>query len=89
MSHIEQELGEAFKRNASKHLGEHIGIVVRGIDLDSVDDTLVLFLANGKLPARYVASFRTAGEVARERVNSGVIHMKLDRRKLRVMYFVS
>ena len=60
MSNIEQEFGEALETNASEHFGEHIGMVVRGVNLDSVDDLFVLFFANGKLPARDVASLGTS-----------------------------
>ena len=52
VSDIEQEFCEPLERNASENLGKHVGKIITGVNLDGVNDTVILLLANGKLPAR-------------------------------------
>ena len=89
MSNIKQELGEPLKRNASENLGKHVGKIVTGINLDGVNDTVILLLADSKLSARDMTRFRTASVVAGKGINRGVVHVQTDGRKLRVMDLVS
>ena len=88
VSDIEQEFGEPLRRNASENLGKHVGKIVTGVNLDGVDDTVMLLLADGKLSARNMPRLRTTSVIAGKRIHCGVIHVQTDGGKLRVMNFV-
>lgn len=56
MRKIKQETNETLEQNTGLNLGEHVCVVIAGVDFDGFNNGLMLKLTNGKLSARNVAS---------------------------------